>query len=281
MNLERLKPLVPNINILTKEHITIVGCGALGSVTAELMVRNGIGNITLIDNDIVEDHNLQRQNYVKDDVGKQKVNVLYNRLISINPNIKIIIVQERLNTSNVHLIQSGLVLDCTDNWYTRKLINRYSTHWVFASAIKNEGMVQYLNKKPCMECWLETDSEEHCEDLGVYNATTHIIASIQSHLALRVLTSSCDNTLYHFTLPGKIHAINTPCKTECQGCFSTPLLPKEQVQRVCHNMYKTYTHIKGEFQQNKQYTLFKDGTIHIYADNKNVANTILSKILTN
>ena len=115
MNLERLKPLVPNINILTKEHITIVGCGALGSVTAELMVRNGIGNITLIDNDIVEDHNLQRQNYVKDDVGKQKVNVLYNRLISINPNIKIIIVQERLNTSNVHLIQSKLILDCTNN----------------------------------------------------------------------------------------------------------------------------------------------------------------------
>jgi len=280
MNLSRLKPLVANIDKLKHEYVTIVGCGALGSVTAELMVRNGVGTIILIDNDVVEDHNLQRQNYVKEDVGQPKVDMLKRRLSSIT-DVNIITVNERLSTNNVHLISQGLVLDCTDNWYTRKLINRHAQHWVFASAIKDKGMVQYLNKKPCMECWLATDSEEHCADVGVYNATTHIIASIQSHLALKTLTSNCDNTLYHVTLPGTVHRVQTPRKTVCQGCMSTPLLPKENLQRVCSNTYKAYTDCTGSFMKTDTYTLYKDGSVHIHAQNIHDAQSILDIILAN
>ena len=280
MNLSRLKPLVPNIDKLKHEYVTIVGCGALGSVTAELMVRNGIGTIILIDNDVVEDHNLQRQNYVKDDISQPKVDRLKRRLVSIT-DVNVITVNERLSAANVHLVSQGLVLDCTDNWYTRKLINRHAQHWVFASAIKDKGMVQYITKKPCMECWLSTDSEEHCADVGVYNATTHIIASIQSHLALKVLTKTCDNTLYHVTLPGTIHKVQTPVKQDCQGCNSTPLLPKENLQRICSNTYKTHVDTLGKSVRTDHYTMYNDGTVLITAKDKGTAQDILSKILVN
>lgn len=280
MNLSRLKPLVANIDKLKHEYVTIVGCGALGSVTAELMVRNGVGTIILIDNDVVEDHNLQRQNYVKNDIGQPKVNMLKQRLVSIT-DVNVITVNERLSAANVHLVSQGLVLDCTDNWYTRKLINRHAQHWVFASAIKDKGMVQYLNKKPCMECWLSTNSEEHCADLGVYNATTHVIASIQSHLALTVLTSTCDNMLYHFTLPGTIHNVETPVKQDCQGCNSTPSLPKETLHRVCTHSYKAYTNHKGSFKKGENYTLHTDGTIMIMANSMHDAQAIYDEILAN
>ena len=139
---------------LKKSKITIIGVGAIGTVTAELLTRAGIGNITLFDKDIVELNNLQRQTlYQENDVGKAKSLVAAKKLQKINSTIKIKGYNTEINSKNITKIKSDIILDCTDNMETKFLINDYCSKekipWIYASAIKNIGTIInfFTNKK--------------------------------------------------------------------------------------------------------------------------------------
>src|SRR3989338_4173756 len=126
--------------ILNKSKVVVVGLGALGSIAAELLARAGIGKIVLIDRDFVELSNLQRQSlYDEGDIDKPKVVVAKDKLSKINAYIDISSHFVDLEYDNVDILKSDMILDCTDNFYTRFVINDYAiknnTPWIYAAVI--------------------------------------------------------------------------------------------------------------------------------------------------
>ena len=113
------------IEALQQKHIAVIGLGGLGCPIVQYLATSGLGNITLIDNDYVEDTNLQRQIlYLSDDIGKKKVDVAHKRLSEINPNVNIIKYDDRFTINSSPLIEpADLVIDATDNFKTRSIIN--------------------------------------------------------------------------------------------------------------------------------------------------------------
>src|SRR3989344_7380553 len=114
-------------NKIERAVVAIVGVGALGTVAAELLTRAGIGALILIDRDIVEESNLQRQTlYQEKDVGRSKAVAAKERLIKINSKAKVEIHAIHLNSVSIPVLERAqLVLDCADNLQTRFLINDF------------------------------------------------------------------------------------------------------------------------------------------------------------
>ena len=107
--------------------VCIIGLGATGTRSAELLARAGVGKLILIDRDVIEESNLQRQTlFTEKDLYKSKVFVVKSKLEEINSKTKIIAYFKDLNYKNVEDIKGDLILDCTDNLDTRFLINEFS-----------------------------------------------------------------------------------------------------------------------------------------------------------
>ena len=110
------------------KKIAIIGMGALGSHVLELLVRSGLKNFLIMDSDVVEEHNLHRQNFNLSDVGKPKVSAAKENMKKINPNVEINIIKENLNQKTIQNLDSfhtDLIVDCKDNLTVRFLINEY------------------------------------------------------------------------------------------------------------------------------------------------------------
>ena len=182
--------------LIARAHVVILGCGALGSVAAELLARSGVRKLTLIDRDFIELSNLQRQSlYTERDVGSLKALVLAARVKEINSSVEVNAYPVDLDVENVNLLNSDLVLDCTDNFYTRFLVNDYckkeKQSWIFASAVGSSGYVfPIVDKGPCFRCLFNepTSALGSCDTEGVLNTIVHTVASLQVTEALKFLT---------------------------------------------------------------------------------------------
>jgi len=183
---------------LEKSIVAIIGLGALGSVSSELSARAGIGHLILIDRDVVELSNLQRQSlFTEKDVGKPKALAAKEHLSNINSKAEIDFFIDDLNFENVDRILSNkinLILDCTDNLETRFLINDYSIKnkipFIYSSAVGSKGYVFDIMPEttPCLKCFLKEAAQlDTCETTGVLNSITHLISSIQTDEAIKIL----------------------------------------------------------------------------------------------
>src|SRR3989344_8189354 len=182
-----------NQELLNQKTVAIVGLGALGSNSSNLLARAGI-NLILIDHDKVDLTNLQRQNiFSEKDINKNKALAAKDYLEKVNSEIKILVYDVELRNENINLINTDLVLDCTENLETRFLINDYcSKHkipWVHAAAIKNSGLIfNVIPGKACFSCIYKNINEvERCEDLGILNTITALISSLQVNEAVKIL----------------------------------------------------------------------------------------------
>jgi molybdopterin/thiamine biosynthesis adenylyltransferase len=180
--------------ILRKKTVAIVGCGALGSTSASLLARAGIGKLILIDRDVVEVSNLQRQLLFEErDIGQPKALMAKAHLERINSEVKIVAFVKNLDHTNVDLLRSDLILDCTDNFETRFLINEYCTknslRWIYASVLKDVGYVlNFLPGKPCFHCvFKETGKLETTATAGILNTIISAISGIQVTEAFKIL----------------------------------------------------------------------------------------------
>lgn len=179
---------------LGKSTIAIIGIGALGSIAAELLARAGVGRLILIDRDIVELTNLQRQVLFREkDVGRPKAVAAKELLSEINSEIKIEVLPIDLNYKNIRNLKADLVLDCTDNLETRFLLNEYchknKIPLVSGAAIGSIGTVlNIVGKGPCYRCiFREAPGLETCETAGVLNTVTSVIGAMQANEALKIL----------------------------------------------------------------------------------------------
>jgi adenylyltransferase/sulfurtransferase len=185
---------------LAEGRVIIMGCGALGTNIANNLVRGGIGLITVVDRDIIELNNLQRQNlYNEKDVGLPKASVLSQKLKKINSDIRINVIVDDINNKNIEkfIKNSNIVLDGTDNMQTRFLINdvcvKNNIPWIYGGAIETEGMTMNIipQKTPCLRCLIENipnpGSLPTCDTIGVLNTIPNVIANIQTTEAIKII----------------------------------------------------------------------------------------------
>lgn len=188
---------------LADAHVVCIGCGALGSVTANTLARAGVGQLTIVDRDVVEESNLQRQVlYDEDDVreGLPKAVAAERRLSRINSQITVRGVVADVHHANVESLIAGadLVLDGADNFETRFLVNdacvKQGIPWIYGACIGSYGlsMVVIPHETPCLRCVVEGTPPPGltptCDTSGVIGPVVNMIASIQSAEALKLLT---------------------------------------------------------------------------------------------
>ena len=133
---------------LLKSKVAVVGCGGLAASALTYLASIGVGNITIIDDDIVLEHNLPRQIlFTYDDLNKKKVVVAKNRLEKLNKDVKVRIVESKLTEDNAEklLKEHDIVLDCTDNFETKFLVNdtclKLNIPFVIAGVSDYQGQV--------------------------------------------------------------------------------------------------------------------------------------------
>ncbi|MGV8168895.1 MAG: HesA/MoeB/ThiF family protein [Candidatus Nanoarchaeia archaeon] len=178
---------------IKKACVAIVGLGAIGSLTSEYLARAGVGNLILIDRDKVEELNLHRQIlYAYSDVGKSKVVAAKRELLRANPDVKIKTEQEYLSEKNVSSLLKGadLVLDCSDNMLTRKIINNYCVKqkkiWIHAAASGARCNVLVLDEPSDFSRYFGASSLD-CSENAILGPAAGLAACIQSAEALKVI----------------------------------------------------------------------------------------------
>lgn len=193
--------------LLSESKVVIVGCGGLGSVLANNLVRAGVGNIRIIDRDLLEESNLQRQLLFDEEDAKKrspKCIAAARRLKQINSGINIEAVYEEVDRSNINQLIQGfdLVLDGTDNFPTRYIINRSCIEagipFIYRAVAASFGTVFDVlpGKGPCLRCIFREEPEKEnvlsCNTVGILNSAVNIVASIQSTEAYKYLTGNGD-----------------------------------------------------------------------------------------
>jgi len=182
--------------------VIVIGCGALGCAIANNLVRAGIGKIKIVDRDLVEISNLQRQIlYDEEDVRERipKSIAAKRKLEKINSEVKIEAIVSDVNFRNIEdLIKDcDIVLDGTDNFETRFLINeacvKHKIPWIYGAVIGGAGSTATIipEKTPCLRCIIEEipspGNLPTCDTLGVLNTIPAVIASIQTTEALKII----------------------------------------------------------------------------------------------
>ncbi len=183
---------------LAASTVAIVGMGALGSINAELLTRAGVGKLILIDDDVVELSNLQRQAlYSEDDVGKKKVLVAKEKLNKINSKTKIIVKENKVDKDNYEFLSdSNVILDCTDNMDSRFVLNDLAKELkkpcVFCMVVQSKGMLYVVDPdkkdRACFkDIFDQLKSIGNSDELGILNITTHFAGTLQAGEALKIL----------------------------------------------------------------------------------------------
>ena len=256
---------------LEAASVVLVGLGALGSVAADQLVRSGVGRLRLIDRDLVELSNLQRQTlYDEEDVrrGLPKAIAAQARLERINSTVKLSAVVDDLNPSNVEELIEGadLVLDAVDNFETRFIINdacrKSKRAWIYAAAVGSYGVVMpVLSDWACLRCVIGSlpapGSSPTCDTAGVIAPITNVIASIEVAEAFRFLTgklSAEDVCLISFDVwSGRFHSmkISEEVRRRCPLCAEGQLdyldaAPLRTISLCGRNAVQLIPAVRGE-----------------------------------
>ncbi|WP_058309251.1 MoeB/ThiF family adenylyltransferase [Gracilibacillus massiliensis] len=188
---------------LRNSHVLIIGVGALGSSSAEMLVRAGVGTITLMDRDYVEESNLQRQQLFSEEDAKNKnpkVMAAKNRLQEINSQTKI---NGQLTDVGVEELEAivhdvDVIIDATDNFDTRLIINdicqKYQTPWIYGACVASYGVTFTVlpNKTPCLQCIMDHIPSDGatCDTVGIISPTVQMVVAHQVSEVLKILTEN-------------------------------------------------------------------------------------------
>jgi molybdopterin-synthase adenylyltransferase len=192
---------------LLASRVLICGCGALGSVLANTLVRAGVGKLRIVDRDFLETNNLQRQVlYDEEDVaaGLPKAIAAKNKLLKINSQVEVEAIVTDVDHTNITALVEGvdLILDGTDNFETRFLLNdaslKFGIPWVFGGCIGAEGQTMTIlpGESACLRCLLQETpppgSTPTCDSAGILSPIINVIASLEAMEAIKILTGNRD-----------------------------------------------------------------------------------------
>ena len=222
---------------LLAAHVAVVGCGALGSFHVAALARAGVGRITVVDRDYVEPSNLHRQWLFEEsdaNEGLPKAAAAARRVEAINSSVEVRPIVADLTASNASelLANAHLILDGTDNFPTRYLINDFAiargVPWIYGAAVASYGLTMPVipGRTACLRCVYPNPPESPqptCETAGVLNAIVSAIASLQIAAALKILTGHAGELTARITTmdvwEGTIRQIAAPAPDpDCPTC---------------------------------------------------------------
>jgi molybdopterin/thiamine biosynthesis adenylyltransferase len=191
---------------LAASTVAIVGCGATGAAAAAMLARAGVGQLILIDRDYVEWSNLQRQILFDEadaEAGLPKAEAARRKLAQQNSDVHVTAHIDDLVPGNIEtlLANAQLVLDATDNFETRYLINDYAVRegrpWIYAAAIGAYAVTMNIlpGQTACLACIFPTPPSgtvETCDTAGILNSAVNLAASLEVTEALKCLTGNQD-----------------------------------------------------------------------------------------
>jgi molybdopterin/thiamine biosynthesis adenylyltransferase len=192
---------------LLASHVTLCGCGALGTVLANALVRAGVGHVRIVDRDFIETNNLQRQVlFDEQDIALNlpKAEAAARKLGTINSSVHVEPVVTDIDRTNIlDLVKDAdLILDGTDNFEIRYLINdaavKLGKPWVYGGCIGSHGQTMTIlpGETPCLRCVFEAapapGETGTCETAGVLSPIVNIVASFQAAEAFKILTGKRD-----------------------------------------------------------------------------------------
>jgi molybdopterin-synthase adenylyltransferase len=225
---------------LSEASAVLVGCGAIGTAVANLLVRSGIGRLRILDRDFVEPSNLQRQVLFEESDAREslpKAVAAERRLRAINSDVQVEGIVADLTPDNAADLLTGfpLILDGADNFETRLLVNDAAVSmgipWIYTAAVGSYGVTMTVipGETACLACLLESQEqtagmglEETCDTAGILNAAVGVVASMEAAEALKILAGkrealhgrlvSCD------VWTGRLQSIGVARDPACRAC---------------------------------------------------------------
>ncbi len=223
---------------LSQASAVIVGCGAIGAASANLLVRAGLGRVCIVDRDFVEPSNLQRQSLFDEADARDalpKSVAAERKLRSINSSVSVAGIVADLTPKTGEKLLTGfdLILDGTDNFETRFVVNDFAVKhgkpWIYAAAVASYGATLTIRPgiTPCLACLLESGGavqglDETCDTIGVLGSIVNLIASLEAAEAMKLLAGreealhcrllSCD------VWTGRFQSIHVARNPDCRAC---------------------------------------------------------------
>ena len=217
---------------LAKSRAVVIGCGALGTYALGFLARAGVGQVVVVDRDVIEMSNLQRQSlFNEQDVGRPKAKVAEERLRKINSDIEVWGVVADVNFSNVQRLLKGatVVLDATDNMDTRFLVNdacvKNRIPWVYAGAVGVTGMtLTIVPEGPCLRCVFPQlpppGQLPTCDTVGIINTLPSAVASLETTEAFKIMlgVEPLKELLVLDVWLGELQRIKVKKDPDCEAC---------------------------------------------------------------
>jgi len=265
---------------LRAARVAIIGCGATGSTLASLLARAGVGHLRIIDRDFVEPSNLQRQNlFDEKDAAESmpKAVAAAAKIASFNSDVKVESHVTDLHPENAEAMLGGvdLLLDGTDNFETRYLMNDYAVKkfvpWIYTAAVASYAATMNIlpGETACLSCLFPESPNgalETCDTVGILNSAVNLAASVAATEALKFFSDAKDSmrrTLLSYDLWLNQRA-EIAAGTPVEGC------------RTCDR--REFGHLAGE--RRPQITLCGRNSVQIHEHSRPVDLAEMSQRLT-
>jgi sulfur-carrier protein adenylyltransferase/sulfurtransferase len=226
---------------LLKSKVLLIGAGGLGSPAAFYLAAAGVGTLGIVDSDVVDQTNLQRQIlHTTDRIGTPKVESAKQTLEALNPDVKIVGYRERLTSENIDRIIADydVIIDGADNFPTRYLLNDASVKWnkpvVHGSIYRFEGQITVFkpHEGPCYRCLFPTppppELAPSCAEAGVLGVLPGVIGSLQANEAIKLLLGIGEPLVGRYLLFDALDASFREVKlrrdAECPVCGDRPTI---------------------------------------------------------
>ncbi len=224
---------------MENKHVLVVGAGALGTGSAEMLVRAGIGKLTIVDRDYVEWSNLQRQQlYTEADAEQRtpKAVAAKERLSLINSEVEVRSLIMDVSVEEMEQLVEGidLIIDASDNFDIRMIMNdisqKHRIPWIYSACVGSYGISYAIlpGKTPCLSCLLEEVPMGGitCDTVGIINPAVQMVLSLQISEALKILVEDSlqlSNKLVSFDLWKNQYSSITVDKVKKEDCPSCGL----------------------------------------------------------
>jgi len=237
-------------SLLLETSVLLVGIGGLGCPAAQYLTAAGVGRIGLLDDDIVDRSNLQRQVlFGVDDLGANKSEVAAARLENLNPDVELVPIVERLSASNATALTGGwdLVVDGSDNFATRYVVNDAcvlaETPLISGSTYQFEGQITVIHPPlgPCYRCVFPTPPPEQapCREAGVLASLPGVVGTILATEAIKLAIGVESTLLGRLLLVDLLHAsfrsVRTKRDPACALCGDEPTIRRPTAVAVCRD----------------------------------------------
>src|SRR5512136_2837315 len=217
---------------LQRSKAVVIGCGALGTNALSFLVRAGVGQVVVVDRDIVEESNLQRQTlFSESDVGRPKAKAAEEHLQEVNSEIAVTGMVADITYANIPNIVRGatVVLDATDNMDTRFLVNdacvKLGIPWIYAGAVGVTGMVMpIVPGGPCLRCVFPSLPQPGqlptCDTVGIINTLPSMVAALEATEAFKIMEGKAPTKELMFldVWQSDLQKITVRRNPQCQAC---------------------------------------------------------------